>query len=190
MRGTTRAGTKAPPVFANPIYRSLERRHMTLSAEERERLADLVDLQPTKNSDLQDRWGLDSGSDVHQYLEDNLRDYYYRDENSMIRATAEASELVGDVDEDGEAPAVHMSDTEQQVFAVIAGPDERSESVVSVLHGVRDEHSEDAAEELESGDVRRALQTLKRKGIVEVENRTVPTYRLAVPREDVTVADD
>jgi len=163
---------------------------MTLSAEERERLADLVDLQPTKNSDLQDRWGLDSGSDVHQYLEDHLRDYYYRDENSMIRATAEASELVGDVDEDGEAPAVHMSDTEQQVFAVIAGPDERSESVVSVLHGVRDEYGDDAAGELESGDVRRALQTLKRKGIVEVENRTVPTYRLAVPREDVTVADD
>jgi len=160
---------------------------MTLSEEERERLADLVDLQPTKNSDLQDRWGLESGSDVHQYLEDHLRDYYYRDENSMIRATAEASELVGDVDEDGEAPAVHMSDTEQMVFAVIAGPDERSESVVSVLHAVRDAY-DDA--DLESGDVRRALQTLKRKGIVEVENRTVPTYRLAVPRDDVTVADD
>ena len=166
---------------------------MTLSAEERERLADLVDLQPTKNSDLQDRWGLDSGSDVHQYLEDNLRDYYYRDENSMIRATAEASEVVGAVDEDDEPPAVHMSDTEQQVFAVIAGPDERSESVVSVLHGVRDEYGDDddaAAGELESGDVRRALQTLKRKGIVAVENRTVPTYRLAVPREDVRIEED
>jgi hypothetical protein len=162
---------------------------MTLSEEARERLADLVALQPTKNSELQDRWGLDSGSDVHQYLEDHLRDYYYRDEDSMIRATAEASELVGDVDEDGEAPAVHMSDTERKVFAVIAGPDERSESVVSVLHAVRDEYGDDAAA-LESGDVRRALQTLKRKGIVAVENRTVPTYRLAVPRDDVTVADD
>lgn len=162
---------------------------MTLSEEARERLADLVALQPTKNSELQDRWGLDSGSDVHQYLENHLRDYYYRDEDSMIRATAEASELVGDVDEDGEAPAVHMSDTERKVFAVIAGPDERSESVVSVLHAVRDEYGDDAAA-LESGDVRRALQTLKRKGIVAVENRTVPTYRLAVAREDVTVADD
>jgi len=162
---------------------------MTLSEEARERLADLVALQPTKNSELQDRWGLESGSDVHQYLEDELRDYYYRDEDSMIRATAEASELVGDVDEDGEAPAVHMSDTERLVFAVIAGPDERSESVVSVLHAVRDEYGGDAAD-LASGDVRRALQTLKRKGIVAVENRTVPTYRLAVPREDVAVADD
>ena len=160
---------------------------MTLSEEAHERLADLVALQPTKNSEIQDRWGLDSGSEVHQYLEEHLRDYYYRDEDSMIRATAEASELVGDVDEDGEAPAIHMSDTEQTVFAVIAGPDERSESVVSVLHAVRDA-SDDAG--LESGDVRRALQTLKRKGIVAVENRTVPTYRLAVPRDDVTVADD
>jgi Fe2+ or Zn2+ uptake regulation protein len=80
-----------------------------------------------------------------------------------------------------------MSDTERTVFAVIAGPDERSESVLSVLHAVRDEYAD---ADLEPGDVRRALQTLKRKGIVEVENRTVPTYRLAVPREDVTVADD
>jgi hypothetical protein len=193
MRETTAAGTKASGVsFANPIYRSPERRHMTLSEEERERLADLVSLQPTKNSDLQDRWGLESGSDVHQYLEDHLRDYYYRDENSMIRATAEASSLVGDVDEDDEAPAVHMSDTERMVFAVIAGPEERSESVVSVLHAVREEYGDvdDDAADLESSDVRRALQTLKRKGIVEVENRTVPTYRLAVSREVVTIADD
>jgi hypothetical protein len=158
---------------------------MTLSEEERERLADLVDLQPTKNAELQDRWGMDSGSDVHGYLEDHLRDYYYRDENSLIRATTEAAALVG---KDTGDDAVHMSDTERQVFAVIAGPDERAESVVSVLHAVRDEYPD--ADDLEAGDVRRALQTLKRKGIVSVENRTVPTYKLAVPREDVTVAED
>ncbi|MFC3478529.1 DUF5797 family protein [Halobacterium litoreum] len=161
---------------------------MTLSEEDRERLADVVELQPTKNSDLQDRWGMESGSDVHQYLEDTLRDYYYRDENSMIRATTEAAALVGEAPEDGEAPAVHMSDTERKVFAVLAGPDERAESVVSVLHAVRDEYSD--AADLESGDVRRALQTLKRKGVVEVEHRTVPTYKLAVPREDVNVDTD
>jgi len=158
---------------------------MSLSEEDRERLADVVELQPTKNSDLQDRWGMDSGSDVHQYLEDTLRDYYYRDENSMIRATAEAAALVGEAPEDGEAPAVHMSDTERKVFAVLAGPEERAESVVSVLHAVRDEFADAAG--LEASDVRRALQTLKRKGVVEVEHRTVPTYKLAVPREDVNV---
>jgi vacuolar-type H+-ATPase subunit I/STV1 len=157
---------------------------MTLSEEERERLAELVDLQPTKNSELQDRWGLESGSEVHSYLEDHLRDYYYRDEDSLIRATTEAAALVGKDDGDD---AVHMSDTERQVFAVIAGPEDRAESVVSVLHAVRDEYPE---ADLEASDVRRALQTLKRKGIVSVEHRTVPTYKLAVPREDVTVADD
>lgn len=159
---------------------------MTLSEEDRERLADIVELQPTKNSVLQDRWDMESGSDVHQYLESELRDYYYRDENSLIRATAEAAELVGKAPESGEAPAVHMSENERRVFAVIAGPDERAESVVSVLHAVRDEFD---VPDLESADVRRALQTLKRKGIVTVEHRTVPTYKLAVPREDVNVAE-
>jgi hypothetical protein len=160
---------------------------MTLSEEDRERLADIVELQPTKNGVLQDRWGMENGSDVHQYLEDELRDYYYRDENSLIRATAEAAAIVGEGPEDGEAPAVHMSDDERRVFAVIAGPDERAESVVSVLHAIRDEFEN---VDLDASDVRRALQTLKRKGIVEVEHRTVPTYKLAVERDSVTIEDD
>ena len=42
---------------------------MTLSDEARERLADVVALQPTKNAELQAQWEMDSGSDVHQYLE-------------------------------------------------------------------------------------------------------------------------
>jgi len=158
---------------------------MTLSEADRERLADIVELQPTKNGVLQDRWDMDSGSDVHQYLESELRDYYYRDENSLIRATAEAAEIVGMAPESGEAPAVHMSENERRVFAVIAGPDERAESVVSVLHAVRDEFDADVA----AADVRRALQTLKRKGIVTVEHRTVPTYKLAVARDEVNVAE-
>lgn len=160
---------------------------MTLSEADRERLADIVELQPTKNSALQDRWEMESGSDVHQYLEDTLRDYYYRDENSLIRATAEAAEIVGEEPEGGEAPAVHMSENERRVFAVIAGPEERAESVVSVLHSIR-EQFENA--DLEASDVRRALQTLKRKGIVSVEHRTVPTYKLAVERDEVRIEDD
>ncbi|MXR21516.1 DUF5797 family protein [Halobacterium bonnevillei] len=160
---------------------------MTLSETDRERLADIVELQPTKNGVLQDRWGMESGSDVHQYLESELRDYYYRDENSLIRATTEAMELVGEGGEGEEAPAVHMSDNERRVFAVIAGPDDRAESVVSVLHAVRDQYD---VPDLDAADIRRALQTLKRKGIVTVEHRTVPTYKLAVPREDVNVEED
>lgn len=157
-----------------------------LSAAALERLEDIVDLQPTKNRDLQERWGMESGSDVHQYLESELRDYYYRDENSLIRATAEGVALVSGDDTDAAELAVHLSDLERQIFEVIAGPDDDSESVVSVLHKVRDRFDDP---DLEAGPVRRALQTMKRKGIVAVEYRTVPTFRLAVARDDVVLED-
>src|SRR6056297_1637622 len=107
---------------------------MTLSEEARERLADLVELQPTKNAELQERWGLDSGSEVHQYLENELKDYYYRDDNSLIRATSEAADLV-DVEpgvvadeESGVPSAIRVPQLQQQVFSVVAGPDEETES--------------------------------------------------------------
>ncbi|MDL5361884.1 DUF5797 family protein [Halalkalicoccus sp. NIPERK01] len=159
---------------------------MTLSEEARERLADVVSLQPTKNAELQERWGMESGSDVHQYLETELSEYYYRDEDSLIRATPDAADLV-DVDpgiEGGEeGTVIRVPELQGQVFEVLAGPEERSQSVVSVLQDLRAEFGIDP----EAGEVRSALQSLKRKGIVEVEYRTVPTFRKAAPREDVTV---
>lgn len=162
---------------------------MTLSEEARERLADLVELQPTKNAELEERWGLDSGSEVHQYLESELKDYYYRDDNSLIRATNEAADLV-DVepgvvdDEEGGVPsAIRVPKLQQQVFSVVAGPDEDSESVVSVLNKLREEYDIDP----EAEDVRKALQALRRKGVVEVVYRTVPTFKLAVERNEVEV---
>ena len=51
---------------------------MSLTDEELSRLEDVVELQPTKNSELQERWGVDSGSAVQRYLEDHLTEYYYR----------------------------------------------------------------------------------------------------------------
>ncbi|WP_135825634.1 DUF5797 family protein [Halorussus ruber] len=163
---------------------------MTLSEEARERLADLVELQPTKNSELQERWGLESGSEVHQYLESELKDYYYRDDNSLIRANKDAAELVdvepGVVDDEGEGTpaAIRVPELQQQVFSVVAGPDEDSESVVSVLQKLRAEYDIDP----EAGDVRSALQSLRRKGVVEVVYRTVPTFRLTVERDSVEVS--
>ncbi|ODR79227.1 hypothetical protein BG842_11990 [Haladaptatus sp. W1] len=164
---------------------------MTLSEEARDRLADLVELQPTKNSELQDRWGLESGSEVHQYLESELKEYYYRDENSYIRATTEANDLV-DVepgmvadDEDDAPSVVRVPTLQRQVFDVVPDPDDRSASVVSVLHSVRDEFGIDP----DVDDVRAALQSLKRKGVVEVVYRTVPTFKLAVARDDITVEE-
>ena len=160
---------------------------MTLSAAERERLADIVRLQPTKNKELQERWGMESGSEVHSYLEDHLADYYYRNEDSYICATPEAAELTGaepglEGDEDG-VEVIRVPELEAQVFEVVAGPDERSESVVSVLQKVR--AAFDADPDVDA--VREALQSLRRKGVVEVVYRTVPTFKLAVERDDVDV---
>ena len=163
---------------------------MSLSDEARERLADVVELQPTKNRELQERWDLDSGSEVHQFLESDLKEYYYRDDDSYIRATDEAAELV-DVEpgvveggEDEAPSAIRVPDFQRQVFTVVAGPDERSESVVSVLKKLRSEFGIDP----EAQEVRDALQSLKRKGVIEVIYRTVPTFRLTVARADIEVS--
>ncbi|WP_049980465.1 DUF5797 family protein [Halolamina rubra] len=157
---------------------------MSLSDEARSRLADIVTLQPTKNSELQDRWGMESGSEVHQYLENELSDYYYRDDDSLIRATEEGVDLV-DVEpsvppeEAGGVPErIRVQQLHARILDVLAGPDERSESVVSVLQKLRAEYDIDP--EVES--VRDALGSLRRKDVVEVEYRTVPTFRLAVER--------
>jgi hypothetical protein len=158
-----------------------------LSEEARTRLADVVALQPTKNAELGDRWGMESGSEVHRYLESELKEYYFRDENSLIRATPEAAELV-DVDpgieDDGDGPRVlRVPDVQYLVLSVVPGPDEDSQSVVATLHAIREETGEDPDVE----DVREALRSLSNKGVLETVKRTVPTYRLAVPREDLTV---
>jgi len=146
-----------------------------LSEEARGRLEDLVELQPTKNAELQERWGMESGSEVHGYLEDELREYYYRDEESRIRATAEAVELV--VGESG--GAIEVSAFEAAVIEAVPDHDQRAASVVAVFH----ELDVDA----EVGRVRRTLQRLRRRSIVEVDHRTVPVFRLAVAREDLDI---
>lgn len=165
---------------------------MTLSEEARERLADVVELQPTKNAELQERWGMESGSEVHQFLEAELGEYYFRDDNSLIRATPEATELVDvapGIEDGGTAGGptrIRVPQLQANVVEVLAGPDEETESVVSVLHKLRDRFDVDP----ESEDVRSALNSLRRKDVVEVEYRTVPTYRLALERDglDVDVA--
>ncbi len=162
---------------------------MALSEEARERLADIVELQPTKNGELADRWGMDGGSEVHSYLEGELGEYYYRDDNSLIRATAEAADLV-DVepgvtgDAESGVDGIRVPRLQAQVFEVVAGPDERSDSVVAVLHELRDAFDVDPS----TDEVRDALNALRRKDVVAVEYRTVPTYRLSVDRDAVTVS--
>jgi hypothetical protein len=159
-----------------------------LTDEERERLGDVVALQPTKNAELADRWGVDGGSEVHSYLETHLGEYYFRDENSLIRATPEAAAVAG-VDpgisdaEDG-SRTVRVPDLQYHVLRVLADHDEDPQSVVSVLHDVRDLGE---SPDPNNDAVREALRSLANKGVVEKVKLTVPTYRLATPRADLTV---
>lgn len=162
---------------------------MTLSEEARERLADVVALQPTKNAELEERWEMDSGSEVHAYLESELGDYYYRDDDSFIRATDEAAGLVDvepgvtDEDGDGRPERARLDELEARAFQVLAGPEERSESVVAVLQKLRADFDVDP----EAEEVRKALRSLVRSNLAETEQRTVPTFRRTVPVSEVDV---
>jgi hypothetical protein len=162
---------------------------MTLSEQARSRLADVVELQPTKNGELADRWGMASGSEVHSYLESELKRYYYRDDNSLIRATEEAAGLVDvepgveDGGEDGPR-VVRVPPRQRAIVERIAGPDEEPQSVVSVLHELREEGFDPSVD-----DVRSDLRTLANKGVLTTVKRTVPTFRLAADRSSLRVEE-
>ncbi|MFD1511933.1 DUF5797 family protein [Halomarina rubra] len=159
---------------------------MSLSDDAQDRLRDIVELQPTKNKELQERWEMDSGSEVHQYLESELKQYYFRDENSLIRATQEAAALLG-IETDAEA--IRVPDLQVRITEVLAGPDEEPQSVVGVFHDV-----EATGIETDVDAVRSGLRSLQDKGIVEVVQETVPTFRLTNDREELAIepldADD
>ena len=152
----------------------------SLSAEAHERLADIVERQPTKNGELQAAWGMDSGSEVHQYLESELGDYYYRDDDSLIRATPDAEALI-----DGETDGPRTVQTDElgaAIVEVLPGPEAEPQSVVATLHDLREAGRAPAVD-----DVRSALHALSDRGAAETIRTTVPTFRLALPREDLEV---
>jgi hypothetical protein len=152
---------------------------MTLPEEAESRLADLVALQPTKNSELQERWGFERGSEVHRYLESELEEYYYRNDDSLICATPAAAEVLGmETDED----LLRVPELQAHILAVIAGPDEEPQSVVSVLQALRE-----SGRDADPDAVRSGLRNLEDRGLVEVVRKTVPTFRMALDRDAVTV---
>jgi hypothetical protein len=159
---------------------------MTLSEQAETRLADLVELQPTKNAELQDRWGMDSGSEVHSYLESELGDFYYRNEDSLICATPEAEAIVHGDSVDSGVRTVSGTPLQQQVLDVLEGPDGEPQSVVATLHDIQDTTDTDPSVD----DVRSALHTLTDKGLVERVRKSVPTFRLAIERDRIDLAVD
>ncbi|MFB6085472.1 MAG: DUF5797 family protein [Halodesulfurarchaeum sp.] len=156
---------------------------MALSETARSRLGDILEREPTKNSELQSAWGMESGSEVHQYLESELGPYYYRDDDSLIRVSPEGKAMLSGGGNGG--PAIAFSGIEEAVFEAVPGPAEEPASVVAVLHRVREQAGIDPAVD----EVRSALRTLVQKNVCESIDRTVPTYRLAVSRSDVEVLE-
>lgn len=157
---------------------------MTLSEQARERLADVVELQPTKNATLQEQWGLDSGSEVHSYLESELDEYYYRNEDSLICATPGAEALVNGEAVDDAEHLVDATGLQSDILDVLAGPDGQPQSVVATLQDLRAAGHDPTVDE-----VRSALHTLVDKGTVERVRTTVPTFRLVLERDSITVRD-
>jgi hypothetical protein len=153
---------------------------MTLSEEARTRLADVVELQPTKNAELQERWGMDSGSEVHRYLESELDDYYYRDEDSLICATPGAEAVVAGEEPDDGSRIVDVTEEQTAILDALPGPEEEPQSVVATLHDLREVERDPPVD-----DVRSALHRLVDRGVVERTRTTVPTFRLALARENI-----
>ena len=159
---------------------------MTLEERAKRRLADVVALAPTKNSELQDRWDMDSGSEVHQYLESELKDYYYRNEDSLICATPDGRRIVqeaGLVEGTDDDQHITVPPVQARVLDVIAGSDDETQSVVSVYHALEDA----GYDNYEIDEVRSALHSLVEKGVIERVRKTVPTFRLAVERSELAV---
>jgi polyphosphate kinase 2 (PPK2 family) len=130
---------------------------------------------------------MESGSEVHQYLEAALSEYYFRDDDGLIRATPEAAELVDvepGISEDDDGMRVRLTTLQADVLSAVPDADAESASVVAILHAYRDATGKDPT----AGDVREALNALKRKGVVERVQRAVPTFRLTRPRDEIDVS--
>jgi len=76
------------------------------------RVLDVVELQPTKNSELAERWGFDDSSHVYSYLQDELDRYTTRNNNKFLCTTDTARRRVidfidrGDIEVTKEPPVV------------------------------------------------------------------------------------
>lgn len=78
----------------------------TLTDQDKKRILDILRMQPTKNAELQEEWGMESGEEVYNYMSSNIDDYYHRDENHKIRATERVREILDDIETDDEQYSV------------------------------------------------------------------------------------
>jgi Ca-activated chloride channel family protein len=67
---------------------------LDLSETAQQRLRDLIELVPTKNSELAEAWEMESGSEVHAYLERELAEFYERGDASRIHLSDRGEEVL------------------------------------------------------------------------------------------------
>lgn len=65
-----------------------------LSKKDKNRLFDLVKLEPTNNSELKSKWEMNSGRELYQYMESYLSPYYYRDDDNYIYVKEEVKDFI------------------------------------------------------------------------------------------------
>jgi hypothetical protein len=91
--------SKTAPTLSSPLPQDVEPSGEDGTSEELptkalKRLSDIVTMQPTNNGELESRWEMDSGKEVHRYISTTLDEYVYRDPSVRLRATSEAEQLV------------------------------------------------------------------------------------------------
>ena len=59
-----------------------------------ERVRELIEMAPTKNSELAEAWGYESGSELYQFLSTEFDEYYERNKDKLIVPTQQAKNLV------------------------------------------------------------------------------------------------
>lgn len=74
-----------------------ERPPISLDEQAQDRLLDIVRCAPTKNGELEDLWGIATGSEVYQYLSSELNEYYTRNEQKLIVPTEEGEQLAAEI---------------------------------------------------------------------------------------------
>lgn len=82
-----------------------------------------------------------------------------------------------------EGTVVRATPLQRAILEGLPGQDEDPQSVVATFHAVREDIETDVDE------VRSALHALTDRGVVERVQRTVPTFRLAVARDQLVIED-
>ena len=136
----------------------------TLTTTQRDRIEDIVRLQATRDTTLKKEWGMSSLSDVREYLDSELAEYYSEhhsgDGDSLIWASEKAEALVSSEIQPGEDSTQTKFDTEPNTGSESEQPTEselfgeRSSEVTSAGETDKEDgrHEEDSEADIATSD--------------------------------------